>query len=570
MEQQPLSELPTAIVRYKREFPIVWLVPMVAAVIAGWLAVHSWLAQGELVTIAFKNAAGVQAGKTRIKYRDIDIGLVEQVQLDLATVDDHDGHYPIQIRGRIYPHAATFLNSGSQFWVVRPELGLTGISGLTTLMEGVHIEVDPGSGDHTNTFTGLETPPVVRQNTPGASYVLMADSLGSITHRSPVYYRGLPVGEIQGYRLTDDRRAVRIHVFIKAPYHTLVRPNSHFWNVSGIRMNLDADGMKAHTESLQSLLLGGIAFDSPPSPETTSADQVVPDYTPFRLYSDFETIGEEHYTKQIDYILYFDGSVRGLSEGAPVEFRGLKVGSVTQVRMEYDSSQSTIRIPVLVRIEPERISEIGAANTTPEQIFEQLINKGLRAQLQTGNLLTGQRFIELAMLPEIPLRRFNPKQPEIPTAPSSLDEMTQSVGSLLDKLQRIPWERIGTGLEKTVRGAGQLLSAPETMAALQALKNNLQQLEQITKKLDQRLGPLTEELTRTTEAARLALEQSRSSLATTEKWLAPEAPMYQTIYDTLQEVTDAARALRALTGYLERHPNAVLFGKERSTGGEKP
>ncbi|MGY9015808.1 MAG: PqiB family protein, partial [Rhodospirillales bacterium] len=278
-----------------------------------------------------------------------------------------------------------------------------GVSGLGTLVSGAFVEIDPGkSGEPQKAFKGLEKPPVIKANAPGRQYVLKTDKLGSYSNGSPINYRGIKVGEVLGHELANDNRNILIHIFIHKPHDKLVRHNSRFWNVSGVNVSIDADGMKIGTESLQALMVGGIAFETPTNLD--ASDPAKEGHT-FSLHRNREEIKESSYTEKQAIIMYFNGSVRGLTLGAPVEFRGIKVGEVTDVKLEFDAETNAFQIPVVAEIEPERFSILGKRDRSAyENRFSTFIEKGLRAQLKTGSFLTGQLFVDLDFHPETAAR----------------------------------------------------------------------------------------------------------------------------------------------------------------------
>ncbi|MBF0425456.1 MAG: MCE family protein [Magnetococcales bacterium] len=543
------STLPEAVAVTRRGLSWFWLLPLLALTAALWSAYRVWSEQGPLITIGFRTADGLQADRTRIKLREVEIGTVARVTLspDLSRV---------VVEARLLKSAAPHVRTHTRFWVVRPRLTASGVSGLNTLVSGAFIEMDPGPGEPRFDFDGLESQPVIRQGTPGNRFLLRAERLGSLVIGSPVTYRGIAVGEVQGYDLTDDGQGVDVHIFVKAPHHGLVRADTRFWNTSGVQALIDANGVRLKASSLQALLTGGIAFDTPPvvgHPQPAATEG-----THFRLFDDDDSTGEVTYTRQVDYVLYFDGSVRGLKVGAPVEFRGIKVGTVVDVRLAYDPKGVTLRIPVLVRLEPERIVGLGATSTPPRAIIDPLIDNGLRARLETSNLLTGQRLVALDFYPNTPARLVHAghDHPELPTIPGSLEEIAQSTTHLLTRLQQMPLEEISEELLETVEGANRILNGPETVAAIGALSDSLLAIERLTTDLAEWSGPAL-------DSARAALDQTQRTLATTDKLLAPEAPLQYSLLQSLQEVAAAARALRTLASLLSQNPQSLLFGRHK-------
>ena len=255
-EDSLTDQLPEARIDTQRRISLVWLIPLVALLAAAWLGYRAYTEQGALITIAFETAEGLEAGKTRVRFKDVDIGTVESI--DLAAGLDR-----VLVRARISATMSDYLNDKARFWVVRPRLTRSQVSGLGTLVGGAYIAADLTDGQAgERTFDGLETPPIVTSVERGSLYVLVADALGSLAEGSPVLHRGIEVGRVVGYSLGDDQR-VAIRVFVDSPYDAWVSVNTRFWNSSGVGLSLDASGLRVNTDSLASVLLGGIAFGDP-------------------------------------------------------------------------------------------------------------------------------------------------------------------------------------------------------------------------------------------------------------------------------------------------------------------
>src|SRR4051794_28257022 len=356
-----------AVERVRRRFSVVWLVPLVAAAVAVWLAVTTLREQGPTVSIVFKTAEGLEAGKTKVRYKDIEVGTVQ----DLRLSDDlKDVVAVAELRKQVEP----FVTEGTRWWVVRPRVGASGVSGLGTLISGAYIGLDPGRGKHALSFTGLEEPPPMTSDVPGRRFSLHADNLGSVEQGSPVYYRGLQVGQVLGRTLDENRRSFTFAVFVDAPNDQLVRDTSRFWNASGIDVSVGANGVSVATESLQSILAGGVAFDTPgiEAPgEEAAADRA------FHLYESRRKVDEPVITERVPYLVEFGGSVGGLHAGSPVQFSGIPVGVVTDVRLEYDAASKRIGIPVTLDLEPQRIAIRGGAPREPYVGMRSLVAQGL-------------------------------------------------------------------------------------------------------------------------------------------------------------------------------------------------
>lgn len=545
------------VVRERGGLSLVWLIPILTALMGAWLIVHTITDRGPLVTLTFRTADGIEVNKTRIKYKSLDIGLVESVRFsaDFSRVE---------VRARLSPQAGHFLRRDTRFWVVRPTLSVRGISGLGTLLSGAYIEIEPGQGAPQALFVGLESPPVVNADEAGKQITLVTRRLGSIDRGSPLHYQGIVAGEVLGYEMANDYRSVLIHAFVKPPFDRLVRSNTRFWNSSGLDVSAGPDGLRVKTESLQALLFGGIAFDTP-DPQDAGVEDV--SGLVFTLHEDLKSIQEQSYASKIRFVLFFEDSVRGLTTGAPVEFKGIKVGSVVDVRLEYDEANAAFRIPVVIEIEPERIVERGdRMKKAPREAFQVLVKRGLRARLATGNLLTGQLYVDLDMQPKTPVRlaKSGRAEPELPTVQGNIEQMTVSLRGVLEKLEKIDIVSIGAELQGTLKGANALTNAPNLEKSINDLSASLVNVRSILQKVDSRAEPITANLEQALAAARAALEKSKSTMALVDGVIAADSPLNEHAARLTQELSAAARSIRSLVEMLERNPQSLLFGTKPS------
>jgi paraquat-inducible protein B len=545
------SELPEPVIRSgKRQLSIVWLVPLVAVLIGGWLIYKAISEKGPQITITFNTAEGLEAGKTKIKCKDVEIGLVEEITLskDLARVI---------VKAQLVREAESYLSENSRFWVVRARVSASSVTGLGTVFSGAYIDIDPGQpGKKTHHFKGLEEPPIVTTWEKGRHFTLMAERKGSLDIGAPVYYRQLEVGRVAAYNLEPDGTGIIFKVFIKDPYPGFVRKNTRFWNASGIDMKVDAQGIRIDTESLVSVLVGGIAFDVIEHPGIPAEAAALED-EPFQLFSSREAAQKKIYSTKNYFVLFFDESVRGLSPGAPVEFRGIQMGEVIDIKPEIDFKKNKIKIPVIVAAQPERISFIGKLpeKVTRETLVDHLVEKGLRAQLRTGNLLTGQLYVALDLFPDAKpakiVRDGKYGFLEFPTTPTQFEEIGSKVTQLVAKIEKIPIDQIGNDLRDTMQGAKRITNSPELLDTVKSLNAAVKELQALT----------TELRTRTTPEVTATLQQVQRSLAAAEGSLAADSPQQYRVKAALDEITGAARSLRVLVEFLEAHPESLLRGK---------
>ena len=544
-----LNNVPEAEVRSRKRhfsFSIVWLVPLVAVLIGGWLVFKALSEKGPEITITFKSADGLEAGKTKIKYKDVQLGQVSAIKLseDLSTVI---------VTAELVKEAENFISVNTRFWVIRARVGVSGVSGLGTLFSGAYITLDPGKpGNTTHHFKGLELPPLVTADLPGSLFLLEADNRGSLDIGSPVYYRKIQVGQVVEYRLAEDGHSIHFKVFINAPYHAYVYQNTRFWNASGIDFKLDTQGVRIDTESLVSIMMGGISFGIPQAeaPNTPAEPEAM-----FRLFRNMDEAKERTYWLKSKSILYFDESVRGLDIGAPVEFWGIQMGQVLDVKLVFDSKKEDFRIRVVVETETERFYEAGFIGNDVErqQLFVNLLARGFRAQLKTGNLLTGKQTIALDFFPDAPPATLTMEDGAavFPTVPTPMEEISTKFMNILQKIDGLPIEQIGNDLRDTVHGAKQIAESPEILESIKNLNATLQETRLLVSDLR----------TTVTPEIRAVLEEARQSLDNAEQMLNADAPLQVKMNTALEEIGGAARSMRLLMDYLERHPESLLRGK---------
>lgn len=545
----------TAATRRSKGLSIVWLVPLVALAIASWLFYKSWSEKGPLITITFKNAEGIEAGNSKIKYKDVEIGEIE-------TITFSQDMREVVVKARMEKVADPYLTDQTHFWIVRPRIAAGQVSGLGTLLSGSYIGIDPGrAGNPRRNFTGLEEAPTVTTDAPGKYYLLKAEGLGSLDVGSPVYYRQIKVGQVVGYGFDDSGQAVDIKIFVNAPHDRQITSNTRFWNASGINLNLDATGIKLATESLASIVSGGIAFDLPPHGQPGA---IAAENSTFELNASKNSLTEEKFRPKDSWLLYFNQSVRGLTVGAPVEFRGIKIGEVSSITLEFDSNDMSSRIPVLVGIEPERIfgrdKDLGLDDG--HTILKSFVSRGMRGVLKNGNLLTGQLLIDFDFYPGEPTKKltFEDGTPVMPTKQTDLEQITESLTSVLGKLEQIPFQQLSQDLHQTLQSADRAIGQIPVQALSQDLRTTIQTAGKTMAQIDSLAKNFNSQ---TTPAITAALEQLSATLAGLDASLGNDSPANYQLRQSLREMSAAARSLRGLTDYLERHPESLLYGKEK-------
>lgn len=530
-------------------FSFIWFIPLIALIIAFILAFNAWQSQGPKVEIYFKKAEGIEPRRTKIRYKNVDVGTVESISVS-------DSLASIVVTAELAPEFSQYLSENTKFWIVSPRVSLSGISGLSTLVSGVYIEIDPGEpGDEQFLFQGLPEPPLVRSDSKGSSYTLFTQELGSLDVGSPVYFKQIPVGEVTSYRLADDNQDVEVTLFVEEPYDNLVTSYSRFWNVSGFDIGLGADGVNVQLESFNSLLAGGVAFDSPyvdDPDKPTSLDN-------FYILPNRQAVLEGAFVTTYPFIMNFsDQSVRGLQPGSPVEYYGIKVGQVSEIRfaeVEVNDKQNTASIDVVVSIQPERMAQ---KPPIEQRFFEERINKminnGLRGQLKSGSVITGSLYIDLI---ETGVKNtsndkltYRQDYALIPTVTGDINQATQQLATIVDKINQVPIVAIGNNLSSSLAQLNTLISdlnKTNFSSNLGSAVNNIDKVSADFKAI--------------TISANTSLQQLQKTLSAMEESIAPDSQLYFELLETLRSINDSADSLRLFTDELNRYPQSLILGK---------
>lgn len=539
--ESPAELASPAQTRTSRSLSLVWIVPLVALVVGGWLVFKAMSEKGPVITITFSTAEGLEAGKTKIKYKDVAVGQVESIRLgaDLKRVE---------VTAELSKGYERYLNDRTRFWVERAQIRGGTASGLTTLLSGAYIGVDPDvGGQPTRHFNGLELPPVVTTGLPGKHFRLKARQLGSLNVGVPVYYRQIQVGQVVSYGFAPDGREVDVQVFVEAPHDARVTRNTRFWNASGLDVSLSAQGLKVDTESLISIISGGLAFDVP---DGTEAGGEAEENTVFQLYPSHDSIQEKTYALRRNWLVYFDESVRGLSVGAPVEIYGIKIGEVSAIDLIYDEKRRELRVPVLLSVEPERIQNVLKAIPErqagdPNPLLKWFVEeRNLRAQLKTGNLLTGQLLVDLGFYPDEPkaVLAHENDLPVIPSMGGSIEQIQESIARITRSLEKVPFDKIGKDLDLLLK---------ESTATVR-------DVGAFARRLDGETAPALQE----------SLAALQRTLLEVQGTMGQDSPLNYNLGRSLEELSLTLRSLRELTTAIENRPQSLLFGKGEKTDEE--
>ena len=585
-----LPRIPQATVepRRRRRFSAVWIIPILAAVVALGIAVQRILSEGPTITIVFKTAEGLEAGKSVVKYKDVNIGQVTAVQL---TAD----HSRVAVTAKMAKSVAGLMVEDAKFWVVEPRVTLSGVSGLGTLLSGNYIGFEVGKSDRRQRqFTGVETPPIIAGGQPGRTFALQAETLGSLGIGSPVYYRRLSAGQVIAYDLADDGKAIAVKIFVNAPYDQYVNSATRFWNASGFDVSVGAGGVDVRTQSLVALIAGGLAFETPSvdaKAEPAGADTV------FTLYGDRATAMKQPDTISRRYVLYVNESLRGLAAGAPVTLLGLPAGEVTDVGFDIDPATAKLRGRVELVAYPERLvarlsaqeSAQGEALLRSAQLRQTFLQRmvderKLRAQLRSGNLLTGQLYVAFDFFPDAPKAKVDWSQAvtTLPVVPSTVPDLEAKLTNILAKLDALPFDAIGTGATRALGSVDQVLKSADTFVrrtddtVVPELNKTLAEARRVLATADGTLktevdtvldevrrvlatadGTLRNEVNATLDDLRRTAATASTVLKNTDATLlGKDAPAQQELRDALQEISPG-RALAAGPDRSSRAPPRI-------------
>lgn len=538
----PTDDLPNAVpdAPQRLRLPYVWFLPAIVILVGAFVAIRQKIEQGTAIEISFLAADDLEPNKTKVSYKSVEIGEVK----DIRVSKDRKS---VIVEARIHRNARDYLVKDTRFWVVRPRVTGTSITGLGTLVSGAYIDIDVGHSTVPQLrFTGLEVPPIVTSGLPGREFVLHATDIGSLSIGSAVFYRHIAAGQVVAYALDPGGASVTIKVFINSPYDAFVTSATRFWQASGIDMSIDSEGVKLHAESLASILEGGVAFQDAGDDEASTPAPAAAD-TAFSLYSDRERAMREADTVAQTFVMHFQGSLRGLSVGAPVDLRGINIGEVKRLSVEYDRVAGILRFPVEVDIFPQRIRARSRSPGRPpaddpsdsdgRRMIDSMVAHGMRAELKTGSLLTGQKYVAVEAEKGVPAEHvdWNEHPPVFPTAAGGLDEIQDSIGSVAKKLDKVPFDQISTRL----------------MATMASLDQMLKSTDRLMHQVDDSIAP----------QVNATLKEAQDAMKNAKEALSQGAPLQNDLGTTLLELSRAARSVSALADYLERHPESLIRGK---------
>ncbi|MEO5768296.1 MAG: MlaD family protein [Polyangia bacterium] len=525
---------------------LVWALPALVVLLGVVLAIRTFRQRGSTVTITFATADGLEPNKTTIRYKSVVVGIIKRIDL----LENRSG---VAVTTELSPQMTPLLVEDARFWVVRPRVSATGISGMGTLLAGAHVAFDAGvSPTSRREFVGLESIPSTVSERRGRRFTLRAENLGSVDVGSPLYLHRFQVGQVSSVALAADGNATLLEVFVDAPYNAHVTADTRFWNASGVDLTMDARGIKLDTQSLASMITGGVAFETPaldgPGESPTTPLSAAPGST-FPLFADRTAALRAPSRGGRTFLLSFKRPPGALMPGSPVELLGLEVGEVLGVDSDFDARTAEPRTLVTLTLRQERIrlrqSSAPASLSPPvpsdgiTEMLTGLVQRGLRGRIRTSNVLTGRRYVALDIVPRAPRSTvaldWSRQQITLPSFEGPSDDLVESMTRLVAKMDKVP-------VEELVR---------EGTLATRQMRRTFEQTSLL-------MGQLSTDVTPRLTAL---MGQTQKTLGSVESTLDKDAPLQRDLRTALKELSKAGRSVGSLAGYLERHPQSLIWGK---------
>ena len=550
------THAPPSATTHRTRFSVIWIIPIVALCVAGWLGWQTWSRRGPEITITFPTADGLTAGQTQIKHKSVGLGTVQSVVLtkDLTQVEVH-----VQMSAQ----SAPLLTDHARFWVVRPRLNGLNVSGLETLVSGAFIAIDPGApgGNPITDFAGLPGPPGVRSDEPGRTYTLMTGSLGSLGQGAPMFFRDVAVGEVLSYKLPPSGIGqIPVKVFVREPYDHFIRQDTRFWDVSGVQLEVGAGGLRVELQSLQALISGGVAFGLPQERRGNPAPEAA-DNSTFTLYSNKSDADTEGYHTRTKFVTYMEGTIQGVAVGSPVDMFGFQIGNVTGIQLKVDPKHGQARIRVEMQVQPERfLSASEIAQDSPLASVQALVDNGMRVETATSSLVTGSSMMSLTFVPNAPSVKLTTEGDAIvlpSQTGSGLAGIEDALTAISGKLSSMPLDQIGQNLNNLLAHADSTVNDPDLKQALHALNDSLQSLQHLVAQTDRGTAPLMARLPELSRQLQQTIAQANATLSSYNG----DSGFHHDLDQTLEQLNETATSLRTLADFLKRHPSSLLFGR---------
>ncbi len=532
------------------KFNHVWWLPLIALIMVVYFSVNRYASQGPLIHIKFETAEGLEVGKTKLRYKDVNIGKVEKINLDQNYKD-------VLISVRLNKENEGLLREKTQFWVVRPRISVTKVSGLGTLLSGSYIAIDPDKSENSEyryEFEGLNSPPVVTQDKPGLRLTLLSSKARSMAPGTAVYFKGMQVGSVDRVYFSPDYLWVKADIFITSPHDKLIQQGTKFWSASGVSIDAGTNGVDIEMESFETLLAGGIVFDTPVNLEKSGN---VTNGTEYILYDNKKQAREQNYGKRIYFVTYFKGNLNGLEIGSPVMLQGIKIGKIKDVQLLFDEITGQTKIPILFEVYENRLGVINSTHRSQvSNVTKRLVEQGLRARIETASLLTGSKYISLIKTKNIEKTTLGIDNitgyPIIPSVPESFDELTSGINSIVAKVNQMPLNEIATNIKNTLETTNKKLNQLDITESVKALNELLNEGTTLATGAKKSITHLDKIISRLSKSAEKALQG-----------FSPNAPLYHNLSKTLLSLNEVLETLRVITDTLARKPNALIFGDQK-------
>jgi paraquat-inducible protein B len=542
----------------------IWLVPLLAAGLVAFLAIRSVSNRGARVTITFETAEGIAAHQTEVKYKAVSVGIVEAVEIG-------SDNSSVVVHTRMDRSIKPLLTDHARFWVVRPRLtpASGSITGLETIVTGGYIDFDPGppGGQAVRAFRGLEKPPGVRSGEPGRVFVLKAARLGPIGPTAPIFYRDATVGEVLSYDLGDGTGPVTLRIFVRAPNDAFVHPGTRFWDASGFAVTTGPGGFHVEIESLQSILAGGVAFETPteravgpPSDENAVFD----------LFESKEAADSALFDEGLPCVSYFRTSVAGLARGSRVEMFGVPIGVVTDVRLLFDPAdpRGAAIARVAFRVQGQLLPNMGEAHVAPKtdlgpsrDTLMRMVEGGLRAVPDSESLVLGPKVLSLKHVPGVKREAaaLEGDALVLPTQAGSLDDVGSELSEVVAKLNQVPYGEIAARLDHALGSVDRTVSSPEMQQALVSVSQTLADVRALVRDVDSGVGPALQRLPAISQEVEQAAQRANDAFG--KGGYGASSDFQRNVGRLMSQLTEAARSIRLLAEFLDRHPEALLRGR---------
>ncbi|HEY1926879.1 MAG TPA: MlaD family protein [Caulobacteraceae bacterium] len=533
---------------------LVWAVPIAALIVVLYLAINAMTHTGVDAVIVFASGAGATPGDTKVVYRGVQVGHVISVGLDK---DRHS----VDVKVRIDRRLKRELNTSTVFWIEGATFSLTDLSSIKAAVAGVTIDMATGNGGQPQRrFTGLDSPPPILPDAKGTAFWLKTDNLGPVQKGSNIIYRGMQVGKVAEVEVRGPED-LRAELFVLRPYDQLVRPGSLFWSESPLKISLSGAGVGASFNPAAAL--GAVSFETPEELRSQPPAQAG---ATFALYDNQARAFGEGVGPQVLYTIDFPKAVGDVAVGAPVMLDGFQVGAVKAVEIQVNPDTGHIAAPVTISIEPVRLHLQGVtppADGNWRQIVDHamgaLVSHGYRARLGQSPPLLGARRVSLEPVSGVSAAHliFGGDYPRLPSAPSAdIGSLADKANTLFDQLNAVPIAEIGENARQVTGRLAQILKSGKIDDAVNKLDDTLDQADKMVREARPQVGPLITSL-------RHAADQLDQTAASANSMLGGQgASQDSSLPEALRQLSDAARSIRALADYLQRHPEAVLQGKK--------